>query len=311
MPLMSCVQKDINNLNEEIKENDKEEEENEEKMDDDERIKKKEKELEEKTKELLKDYLTLKFYKKYYKFNDENPERKLQKNIEFPFDIIKFDNKADIKIKPKEDSTRYLILSNSKFVHLNPYDIIKRSIFPDIYLKSNENINNINDAKSNSKKSTNDNSLVDELNYNLNNNEVFNPEQDEKKSEETPKKNKLFPMSYSQLNYIIPKEQNKKKTKEEKEDDLIFNFLKNKKCYLDEFASTIDPQVEEINAEKNEINNIKEETENNFEKESENIIFTNNRFRKNSNVSYCSNFYEENISKRKKSDLMSDIEMLI
>ena len=303
--------KDINNLNEEIKENDKEEEENEEKMDDDERIKKKEKELEEKTKELLKDYLTLKFYKKYYKFNDENPERKLQKNIEFPFDIIKFDNKADIKIKPKEDSTRYLILSNSKFVHLNPYDIIKRSIFPDIYLKSNENINNINDAKSNSKKSTNDNSLVDELNYNLNNNEVFNPEQDEKKSEETPKKNKLFPMSYSQLNYIIPKEQNKKKTKEEKEDDLIFNFLKNKKCYLDEFASTIDPQVEEINAEKNEINNIKEETENNFEKESENIIFTNNRFRKNSNVSYCSNFYEENISKRKKSDLMSDIEMLI
>ena len=93
-------------------------------------IKKKEKELEEKTKELLKDYLTLKFYKKYYKFNDENPERKLQKNIEFPFDIIKFDNKADIKIKPKEDSTRYLILSNSKFVHLNPYDIIKRSIFP-------------------------------------------------------------------------------------------------------------------------------------------------------------------------------------
>ena len=301
----------INNLNEEIKENDKEEEENEEKMDDDERIKKKEKELEEKTKELLKDYLTLKFYKKYYKFNDENPERKLQKNIEFPFDIIKFDNKADIKIKPKEDSTRYLILSNSKFVHLNPYDIIKRSIFPDIYLKSNENINNINDAKSNSKKSTNDNSLVDELNYNLNNNEVFNPEQDEKKSEETPKKNKLFPMSYSQLNYIIPKEQNKKKTKEEKEDDLIFNFLKNKKCYLDEFASTIDLQVEEINAEKNEINNIKEETENNFEKESENIIFTNNRFRKNSNVSYCSNFYEENISKRKKSDLMSDIEMLI
>ena len=153
--------------------------------------------------------------------------------------------------------------------------------------------------------------MVDELNYNLNNNEVFNPEQDEKKSEETPKKNKLFPMSYSQLNYIIPKEQNKKKTKEEKEDDLIFNFLKNKKCYLDEFASTIDPQVEEINAEKNEINNIKEETENNFEKESENIIFTNNRFRKNSNVSYCSNFYEENISKRKKSDLMSDIEMLI
>ena len=303
--------KDINNLNEEIKENDKEEEENEEKMDDDERIKKKEKELEEKTKELLKDYLTLKFYKKYYKFNDENPERKLQKNIEFPFDIIKFDNKADIKIKPKEDSTRYLILSNSKFVHLNPYDIIKRAIFPDIYLKSNENINNINDAKSNSKKSTNDNSLVDELNYNLNNNEVFNPEQDEKKSEETPKKNKLFPMSYSQLNYIIPKEQNKKKTKEEKEDDLIFNFLKNKKCYLDEFASTIDLQVEEINAEKNEINNIKEETENNFEKESENIIFTNNRFRKNSNVSYCSNFYEENISKRKKSDLMSDIEMLI
>ena len=153
--------------------------------------------------------------------------------------------------------------------------------------------------------------MVDELNYNLNNNEVFNPEHEEKKSEETPKKNKVFPMSYSHLNYIIPKEQNKKKTKEEKEDELIFNFVKNKKCFLDELASTNDPQVEEINAENNEIIKIKEEPENNFEKECENIIFTNNRFRKNSNISYCSNFYEENTSKRKKSDLMSEFEMLI
>ena len=301
----------INNLNEEMKENDKEKGENEENIDDDERIKKKEKELEDKTKELLKDYLTWKFYKKYYKLNDEIPERKMQKKIEFPFDIIKYDNKADIKIKSNEDSSRYLLLSNSEFIHLNPYDIIKRSIFPDISLKLNENINNINDVKSNSKKSTNDNSLVDELNYNLNNNEVFNPEHEEKKSEETPKKNKVFPMSYSHLNYIIPKEQNKKKTKEEKEDELIFNFVKNKKCFLDELASTNDPQVEEINAENNEIIKIKEEPENNFEKECENIIFTNNRFRKNSNISYCSNFYEENTSKRKKSDLMSEFEMLI
>ena len=82
------------------------------------------------------------------------PRENRKKKIEFPFDIIKFNHSADIKIKPKEVSSRYLILSNSKFVHLNPYDIIEKSIFPDIYLKSNENINNINDVKLNSKKPT-------------------------------------------------------------------------------------------------------------------------------------------------------------
>ena len=136
-------------------------------------------------------------------------------------------------------------------------------------------------------------------------------EQEEKKSEETPKKNLLFPKSYSRFNYITPKEKNKKKSKEEKEDYLIFDYLKNKKCFLEELVSTNDPQVEFINDDNNDIDKSREEPENNYEKESENIIFTGNRFRKNSNLSMCSNFYDENLIKRNKCDLMSDIEMFM
>ena len=310
--LKNKQENNLNNLNEEINSKEKEEGENEEKLGEEEKIKKKENELEEKRKKLVKGYLTLKFYEKYYKLNKENPERSLSLNkIEFPFDIIKCDNSESIKITSKDDKSRYLLLSDSGFVHLDPYEIIKKLISPDIILKLSENANNINDCKSNSKKSTNENSLVDELNYNINNNDGINAEQEEKKSEETPKKNKLFTKSNSRYNYIIPKENNKKKTKEEKEDDMIFDYLKNKKCFLDELVSTNDPQVEVINDDNNDMDKSKEEAENNYEKESENIIFTDNRFRKNSNLSMNSNFYDENYIKKNKCDLMSDIELFM
>ena len=84
-------------------------------------------ELEEKRKKLIKNYLTLKFYEKYSQLNETYPQRKFQKKLEFPFDLIKYDNSSPIKIISKEDNSRYLILSNSKFVHLTPYDIIKKN----------------------------------------------------------------------------------------------------------------------------------------------------------------------------------------
>ena len=206
----------------------------------------------------------MKFHEKYHKLNKENKNRENEQKIEFPFDIIKYDNSSPIKITSKEDSSRYLLLSDSGFIHLSPYDIIKKLISPDIILKLNENPNNIIDCKSNSKKSTNDNSLIEEFNYNINNNDVNNAENEDKKCEIIPKKNKLFSKSYSHFKYIIPKEQHQKKTKEEKEDELIFDYLKNKKCFLDELISTNDPQVETINDDNNDMDKSKEEQENNL-----------------------------------------------
>ena len=52
--------------------------------------------------------------------------------------------------------------------------------------------------------------------------------------------------------------------------------------------------------------NYKEEIDNNFEKDNDNI-FAEHRFRKNSNLSCCSNFYEDNAMKQNKGDCMSEI----
>ena len=75
----------------------------------------------------------MKFYEKYNKLNETCPQRKLQKKLEFPFDLIKYDSSNPIKITQKEDASRYLLLSNSQFEHLTPYDIIKKLISPDIF----------------------------------------------------------------------------------------------------------------------------------------------------------------------------------
>ena len=306
------VENKNNNLNDEINLNEKEQRENKEKIDDDEKLKEKLKELEENRKILVKKYFSIKFFEKYSQLNDKFPQRKLQNNLEFPFDLIKYDNSSPIKITSKEDSSRYLLLSNSNFVHLTPYDIIKKLISPDILLKYRENKNNIVDNKSNSKKSTNDNSIMEEYNFNLNNNDgikYINEEQEEKKFEETPQKNKTNSNYYSYFKYLIPKEKDEKNKKEEKEDDVVFEYLKDKKCFLDELVKNNDPQEEMINAQNNDINKSKEEPENNFEKENENMMFIEKRSRKNSNISYGSNFYDDNLSKRNKGDLMSEIEM--
>ena len=59
--------------------------------------------------------------------------------------------------------------------------------------------------------------------------------------------------------------------------------------------------------------NYKEEIENNFEKDNDNI-FTENRFRKNSNLSNVSNIYniyEDTGMKQNKGDCMSEIDYII
>ena len=185
--------------NDETNSNEKKEEEKSDEIE--EKIKAKINELEDKRKKLIKNYLTMKFYEKYYKLNDAYPQRKFQKKLEFPFDLIKYDSSSPIKITSKDDASRYLLLSNSELVHLTPYDIIKKFISPDILLKLNESMNNTIENKSNRKKSTNDNSFAEEANNNMDNNSLINMDREENKVEESPKKNKLFPEVYAPLNY--------------------------------------------------------------------------------------------------------------
>lgn len=268
-----------------------------------EKIKAKENELEEKRKKLIKNYLTLKFYEKYYKLNDMFPQRKFQKKLEFPFDLIKYDSSSPIKIKSKDDSSRYLLLSNSELINLTPYDITKQFISVDILLKLNENFNNMNDIDSNRKKSTNDNSFAKEANNNMDNNDLLNLEPEENKVEESPKKNKVFSEAYTQLNYIIPKEIPLKRKKEEKEDDLALDYLKNIKGFINELLNSNSIQTEVNNIENNDMNNEQEELENIFGEENE--IFTKNDVRKNSNLSNWPNLYVKSEIKKNKGDLRS------
>ena len=293
--------------NDETNSNEKKEEEKSDEIE--EKIKAKIKELEDKRKKLIKNYLTMKFYEKYYKLNDAYPQRKFQKKLEFPFDLIKYDSSSPIKITSKDDASRYLLLSNSELVHLTPYDIIKKFISPDILLKLNESMNNTIENKSNRKKSTNDNSFAEEANNNMDNNSLINMDREENKVEESPKKNKLFPEVYAPLNYIIPKETSLKRKKDEKDDDLVFDYLKNVKSFVEEIISSNAKQIEVNNIENNDVNIEQEEPENIFGEENE--IFTKNKLRKNSNLSNWSNLYDENEIKKNKDDLRSEIELFM
>ena len=195
-------------------------------------------------------------------------------------------------------------------MHFTPYDIIKKLISPDILMKLNDNINNSNENKSNRKKSTNENSLIEEPNYNLDNNILINLEPEENKVEESPKKNKVFQETYSQINYIIPKETTIRKRKGEKEDNLVFDYLKNIKSFVDDIVGCNISQIEANNNEQNNDNNQnQEEVENIFE--NDNAIFNENKVRKNSNLSNWSNLYDENEIKKNKGDLVSEIEIFM
>ena len=297
-----------NNNNNNIKEKNKIKiEMNSESLDSEDKIKEKDNELNEKRQILIKSYLTLKFYEKYNTLNEKYPQRKYQKKLEFPFDLIKYDNSNPIRITSKEDLTRYLILSNSGFTHLTPYDTIKRLMSSDILLKLNEinnNENNINNQnKSNSKKSTNDESYLDD---NINNSFNINEEEEEKKSDDDPKKIKILNDSFNNYSCIIQKEpENTNKSNKEIDDNAIFNYLKNIKIFRDELTFNESNQFGQNNNDNNEVYK-EEEIENNYEKDNENS-FSEHRFRKNSNISYVSNIYEDNNMKHNKVDYMSEM----
>ena len=264
----------INNINEE-----KEEEKSDET---EEKINEKNNELQEKRNQLIKSYLTLKFYEKYNKLNKTNPLRMYENKLEFPFDLIIYDKTSDFHMQSKDDSSRYLLLSNSEFLHLNPYEIIKKLISYDIFLKLNENLNNVSENKSNSKKSTKSNSLIEEANSNID-------------------KNKLISENNSQLNYT-------KKSKEEKDEDFIFEYLRNIKIFVDEIINNIQRKKE--NENNDETNKLEEEPDDAFEEKSINF-FTGKKIRKNSNISNWSNFNEHNENNKINEDSISEITYFI
>ena len=217
-------------------------------------------------------------------------------------------------MQSKDDSSRYLLLSNSEFVHLTPYEIIKKLISYDIFLKLNEN--NLNNL-SNSKKSTNENSLIEKggnFNTIIDNDSLL-----KNKCIESPEKNKLFLKNsilldnYSQQNYSTRRETSTKKSKDEKEEDFIFEYLRNIKYFVDEiinncnFSKKMDNSFENINNDDN--NELPEEQEKIFEEKNSNI-FTWKKMRKNSNISNWSNFNEYN-ENNKNDDSISEISYFI
>ena len=266
--------KSINDINEE-----KEEEKSDET---EEKINEKNNELQEKRNQLIKSYLTLKFYEKYNKLNKTNPLRMYENKLEFPFDLIIYDKTSDFHMQSKDDSSRYLLLSNSEFIHLNPYEIIKKLISYDIFLKLNENLNNVSENKSNSKKSTKSNSLIEEANSNID-------------------KNKLISENNSQLNYT-------KKSKDEKDEDFIFEYLRNIKIFVDEIINNIQRKKE--NENNDETNKLEEKPDDAFEEKSINF-FTGKKIRKNSNISNWSNFNEHNENNKINEDSISEITYFI
>ena len=225
-----------------------------------------------------------KINEKYNKLNKTNPLRMYENKLEFPFDLIIYDKTSDFHMQSKDDSSRYLLLSNSEFIHLNPYEIIKKLISYDIFLKLNENLNNVSENKSNSKKSTKSNSLIEEANSNID-------------------KNKLISENYSQLNYT-------KKSKEEKDEDFIFEYLRNIKIFVDEIINNFSIQRKKENENNDETNKLEEEPDNIFEEKSINFL-TGKKIRKNSNISNWSNFNEHNENNKINEDSISEITYFI
>ena len=199
----------------------------------------KEIQLERLQKELIKKYFYIKFYEKINKLNQVKPGRVEEENIIFPFDLIKCDKRAPVKIKKNEDSTRYVLFSDSELLHYDEYDIVKYFVGPDILKKLN-NIHNNDDAsnnsnnKSNSKKSTSEESFID---INDNNKYISNDDMNDKR-----------------VNF----------GKNEYNENEIFNYLKNLKLFRDELNSINLHKCEEIfenkSNEKNQENNKEDDT---------------------------------------------------
>ena len=71
---------------------------------------------------------------------------------------------------------------------------------------------------------------------------LINSDKKENKVEETTKKKKLFPGNFTRIKYVIPKDSANKKRKEEKKDDLVFDYLKNSKSFINYIINCIQQQ---------------------------------------------------------------------
>jgi len=184
-------------------------------------------------KELIKKYFYIKFYEKINRLNKLKPGRSGEENIIFPFELIKCDKRAPVKIKKNEDSTRYIFFSDSELSHFDEYNVVKRFVGPDILKKlnnihNNDNLSNKSINKSNSKKST----IEESLNENI----------DNKRNEE----DKIYFFEKDDYN-----------------EDEIFNYIKNLKFFRDELSDIVNHKSEEIF--ENQINDNNKSQENNKE----------------------------------------------
>jgi hypothetical protein len=272
-----------------------------------EKIESKTKELEEWRSQLKDKYFHIKFFEKINKLNELSPQRKFQKKLDFPFDIIKFDNSSPIKITSTNDNTRFLLLSNSQIEHIDQNDIVKRMVVPDIIsqLQNIPNVqidNNIIQNKECSKKSTNDDSLLADNNIIINN---IDNNEDKKSPDES---NNLLKYNIQEkIETSINKEklnalENQKINLDDNIDSEVFDYLKKLKSFKDEL--TLYEPKKTYNNE-NIVNEHKEEIDNNYEKDDENE-FIENRMRNNSNMSYASSLYDEKVIKQNKNIFMTE-----
>lgn len=283
-------EKEKNNLNLELKEEVS-----------DEYIKQKMEENEEKKKYLIKRYFKLKFRLKYQKLNEACSQRKSQKKLLFPFDIFLYNSSSPLKIVQNEDLTGAILLSSHEIIHYSPSDIIKRLVSYDILSKLNDINSSPNDnLKQNfptTKKNTNGESLLENLNNNVKINKRINDKDKEQKERKNNKDlNKISANVY--FNNFNTLTQNKNKiNNKDKYDFLVLNYLKNNKSFKDELMFK-----EEDKKEKIDKNRIKENSNDS----------NRNKFIINNNINCVSNNENENgIIKNNKDNYISEIRLSI
>ena len=283
-------EKEKNNLNLELKEEVS-----------DEYIKQKMEENEEKKKYLIKRYFKLKFRLKYQKLNEACSQRKSQKKLLFPFDLFLYNSSSPLKIVQNEDLTGAILLSSHEIIHYSPSDIIKRLVSYDILSKLNDINSSPNDnLKQNlptTKKNTNGESLLENLNNNVKINKRINDIDKEQKERKNNKDlNKISANVYFN-NFNTPTQNKNKINSKDKYDFLVLNYLKNNKSFKDELMFK-----EEDKKEKIDKNRIKENSNDS----------NRNKFIINNNINYVSNNENGNgIIKNNKDNYISEIRLSI
>ena len=267
----------------------------------DEYIKQKMEENEEKKKYLIKRYFKLKFRLKFQTLNEACSQRKSQKKLLFPFDLFLYNNSSPLKIVQNEDLTRAILLSSHEIIHYSPNDIIKRLVSYDILSKLNDINSSPNDnLKQNlptTKKNTNGESLLENLNNNVKINKRINDiDKEQKEIKNNKDLNKITANVYFN-NFNTPTQNKNKINNKDKYDFLVLNYLKNNKSFKDELMFK-----EEDKKEKFDKNIIKENSNDS----------NRNRFIINNNINCVSNNENENgIIKNNKDNYISEIRLSI